>query len=172
MKGVVRIILVVLVSAVAAIALMVGVDQYAHRKFDGSGTLNYRGYRGAIVGQKEPGERRIGVFGGSSAMGYGLPPDQSIAARLGALLNRDGGRRTTVLNLAATGDDTLVSFASNYQQFAYLQLDALAFLVFNDDIVCRADTPSVTGMVALCRRARRAAGGAGPVRPGRRWGVR
>ncbi len=143
MKSLFTVTCVVLATLLACLALAVGLDQYAHGKFDEMGSLNYRGYRGAVVGAKQPGEHRIGVFGGSVAMGYGVPPAQSIAGHLERQLNQANAQQFTVLNLAATGDAGASSFAENYQAFDYLELDTLAFLLFEEGISCRVDTTSV-----------------------------
>ena len=76
MSTFVRVTGVVLCTSLVSLALAVGVDQHLHRKFDSVGALNYRGYRGDVVGEKQQGERRVGVFGGSVAMGYGVAPDR------------------------------------------------------------------------------------------------
>lgn len=142
MKTFLKVTCVVFLTSLACLALTLGVDQHLHGKFDSLGALNYRGYRGAVVGEKQQGEHRVGVFGGSVAMGYGIPTDQSIAGHLQLLLNQAGASRFTVINLAATGDAGLDSFATNYQHFDYLQLDTLVFLVYADDVVCRVDPTS------------------------------
>lgn len=147
MSTFVRVTGVVLCTSLVSLALAVGVDQHLHRKFDSVGALNYRGYRGDVVGEKQQGERRVGVFGSSVAMGYGVAPDKSIAGLLQSLLNQSNDSRFTVVNLAATGDHGLGSFADNYRAFEYVQLDTIAFLyvdpLYDVNPTCRVDSTSV-----------------------------
>lgn len=125
-------------TVTGCVALAIGGDQYLHRKFDDLGALNYRGYRGPVVGVKRDGEHRVGVFGGSAAMGYGLPNGQSLAGHLQrGFQERD--RSATAINLAATGEQALAFFAENYRVFEYLQLDSLVFVVANEPVPCRID---------------------------------
>lgn len=130
MSALLRVTVVTLLTCVTCLGLLVALDLHLHRKFDDQGALNYRGYRGAIVGDKQAGEHRIGVFGGSAAMGYGLPDDQSLAGQLRELAQTTR-TRTSVVNLAATGEQGLQYFAENYELFKDLQLDTLVFLVHN-----------------------------------------
>ena len=53
--------------------LLLGVDLFLHKRAERSAGLNRWGYRGPIVGSKQPGETRIAVLGGSTAFGYGVP---------------------------------------------------------------------------------------------------
>ena len=119
---------VVALTLIVCVGATVTVDQYLHVKFDEAAGLNYRGYRGKIVGDKQPSEYRIGIFGGSVAMGYGVAPDQSAAAHLERQLSQVTPTRHTVVNLAATGGASAAFFADNYRQFNYLQLDSVVFL--------------------------------------------
>lgn len=66
------------VSAVAiAIAgsflALLAADLYIHRKCEQSAGMNIWGYRGPVLGRKQPNEIRVAALGGSTALGYGLP---------------------------------------------------------------------------------------------------
>lgn len=69
---------------------------------------NALGYRGPSVTPEKPaGTRRIIVLGGSTAHGWGVNDDQTIAAFLGkALTRRDSSRRYEVVSLAFDGYDS------------------------------------------------------------------
>ena len=137
-----RVLLKVTQVVVITLALVVAVDQYLHRKYD-YWLFNYRGYRGDVVGEKRPGEHRVGVFGGSVAMGYGVTDDLSIAGHLQRLLDDTNAPKSTVVNLTATGDQGLAVLAENYETFEYLRLDTVVFLLFSDAVACRVDATSV-----------------------------
>src|SRR5262245_49570518 len=91
-------LVVLLVSSVVAVAGVLAIDVYLHKRTEDLAGVNIWGYRGATVGRKQPGETRIALLGGSTAFGYGLPASESIAAFLERRLNRDaraGGRPFT-----------------------------------------------------------------------------
>lgn len=120
---------------IALVSGLVALDLYLHRKFDAVAGLNYRGYRGAIVGRKAPGEIRVGLFGGSIATGYGVKSEVSIASVLERALNdhANDGSQYRVVNLAMNGESDLAYFRANYQLFRYLNLDVVLFYVCSQD---------------------------------------
>jgi hypothetical protein len=142
MRTLLKITGVVLLTSLVTLALVVALDQYLHGKYD-YWLLNYRGYRGDVVGEKPQGEHRVGVFGGSVAMGYGVRNDESIAGHLQQLLDETNGSPFAVINLAATGDHELSVLADNYQKFEYLEIDTVTFLFYDDAVGCRVDATSV-----------------------------
>lgn len=112
-------------------------DLHLHRKFDKIAGLNCRGYRGTVVGRRRPDEVRIGIFGGSVAMGYGVDNEKSIAGCLQALLDDEMKvkglkKKYTVINLAATKESSCVYFKSAYSQFSYLDLDAMILYLWGE----------------------------------------
>lgn len=139
MRSLLKVTGVLFLTSFVTLALAVAFDQYLHGQYD-YWLLNYRGYRGSVVGEKQQDEHRVGVFGGSVAMGYGVLNDESIA---GHLQHQANDSRVTTLNLAATGDDGLSFLADNYQAFKYLQIDTLAFLLYFDPIRCQVNVTSV-----------------------------
>ena len=62
-------------------------DLYEHNKMEKYMGFNYRGYRGEIVGKKEPNEIRIVVLGGSCAYGFGAMASETIPYCLGKIIN-------------------------------------------------------------------------------------
>ena len=130
--------IVSLIVMAVAISSLIAFDVHLHKKFDSIAGLNYRGYRGRVLGRKAVGEVRLGLFGGSVAMGYGVRNDRSIAAFAERALNSskaraDRSQRFTVVNLASNGEAGLAFFEANYQLFRYLDLDTLIFYVLGGD---------------------------------------
>ena len=70
------------VSIAFLLGLILVLDMYFHNKYLEVAGLNYKGYRGKIIGKKQQGELRMVVLGGSVAMGYGLRYDQALPAEL------------------------------------------------------------------------------------------
>jgi lysophospholipase L1-like esterase len=97
--------------------------------------VNIWGYRGPIVGKKQPHEWRLAVLGESTAFGYGVRWDEAFPAYLQDALNRDRGdtrQRVTVLNLAYNNEGAY-SYKFTLQDYDYLQEDAvLIYSGYND----------------------------------------
>jgi lysophospholipase L1-like esterase len=86
---------------------LLAVDQYLHAKHDAYETPNRFGYRGAALGQKAPGEVRVALIGESSAYGYQLINEYSLAVQLTDKLEQAlSPRPVSVANLAALGDSS------------------------------------------------------------------
>jgi hypothetical protein len=111
-------------------------DQHLHRKFDRVSTLNRAGYRGHLLGPKAPNEKRIFLMGGSTALGYGVEANQTVAACLEQLLNANtaGGDHYSVVNLGfnSAGAAALVS---DLRYYSYLEPDAVIFYTGYDDLM-------------------------------------
>lgn len=86
-------------STAGTLAFVAGIDLYLHHRFARSGGYNIWGYRGAAVGSKQPGERRIVMLGGSVAFGYGVAADETIPAYLQQDLVTASRSPVTVVNL-------------------------------------------------------------------------
>ena len=67
-KLVLRKIAVVTVSAIICVSILFGADLYLHHKHG----VNAWGYRGPVIGRKQPGEKRVAILGGSTTWGFGL----------------------------------------------------------------------------------------------------
>src|SRR4051812_3978846 len=88
-----------LLACVVGIAALLAADLYLHKRSERSAGLNRWGYRGPVVGRKQPGEIRVAVLGGSTVFGYGVMWDEAFPALLEQRLNagaRDGARFTVV----------------------------------------------------------------------------
>jgi len=114
------------VTVLAAAAL--SFDVYLHKRFEGKQGLNVWGYRGPVAGRKHPGEVRILMLGGSTAFGYGVPPEKTIPAYLERKLN---DRRAAehlgpiaVVNLGFNNEGAY-SFKFTLQDYEYLDYDVV-----------------------------------------------
>lgn len=131
----------------AAVAGVLVFDLFLHHKF-AAATVNYRGYRGKILGPKQPNELRLVVLGGSTAYGYGLLPDQSFPALLEKQLRAQTGRPVTVVNLAYNSQGAY-SFLPTLQDYEYLQYDGVILYEGYNDLEAntssfRRDSPVFT----------------------------
>jgi hypothetical protein len=98
---------------------------------------NIWGYWGPVAGSKKPGERRIAVLGGSTALGFGAPEGQSFPAYLERKLNarrkEKNHRSVSVVNLAWNGEGAY-SFSATLEDYAYLDYDAVIFCTGYNDL--------------------------------------
>lgn len=116
-------------AVVATIGVLLAADIYAHGRMATSAGLNIWGYRGATVGRKQPGERRIVVLGESTAFGYGVTADKAFPALLQERLKqRDalGDAPVSVVNLAYNNEGAH-SYRFTLDDYAYLNYDAAVF---------------------------------------------
>src|ERR1700704_329105 len=112
------------VSTSVIVSILLGADLYLHHKHG----MNLWGYRGPAVGQKQPGEKRIVVLGGSTAWGFGLSAGQDFP---GQLQRRFAERTRTagdplirVLNLSFNNEGAY-SFKYTLNDYKYLGYDAI-----------------------------------------------
>lgn len=110
-------------------------DQYLHRKLDPTTSVNRAGYRGALLGPKQTNERRIFLMGSSTAFGYGVSQDQTIAAHLEQLLNAAPGFnvRFSVANLGFNNTGASV-LEKDLQHYSYLKPDVVIFYTGSSDL--------------------------------------
>lgn len=132
-RTVLRAICLTLATLVVLGVSMLGLDQYLHWRHDPDETMNSRGYRGEIVGSKQPGEIRVALVGESSAYGYGLIARYSLAVQLrDQIASEVGAGRISVVNLAANGD-SIPCYAPTLQRFDWMQPDiVLIYAGYND----------------------------------------
>lgn len=118
-------------SALLGVAAVLGVDLFLHWRSERSAGLNRWGYRGPVVGRKQPGETRVAMIGGSTTFGYGVTWDEAVPALLERELNAGGGR-WSVVNLGYNNEGAF-ALVPNIEDFAYLDFDAAIFyLGYND----------------------------------------
>jgi len=114
----------VVLSLGVSLAAVLAVDVYVHSKFDKTG-VNIWGYRGPTAGRKRPGEIRVVVAGGSTVLGYGLPPEAAFPHQLELALNgpgTPGGSRFRVVNLGFSNEGAH-TFQYTLADYAYLKYD-------------------------------------------------
>lgn len=111
-------------SGTLALAGCLAADLYAHSRLDRAAGLNIWGYRGRVLGRKQPGEHRIVVLGGSTAFGYGVLPHETMPAVLERMLaarrKAVGQGPVSVANLAYNNEG---AYAAKYNLMAYEFLD-------------------------------------------------
>lgn len=120
-------------SAVVMFAGLLGLDLYAHHRADRSAGLNRWGYRGPIVGRKQPGEVRVAMLGGSTVFGYGGLWNEAIPALLETELRATHAeRRWTGLNLGYNTEGAW-AFLPNLEDFSRLDYDiVILYEGYND----------------------------------------
>jgi lysophospholipase L1-like esterase len=119
------------ISTVICVSILWGADLYLHRKHG----VNLWGYRGAALGRKLPGEKRVAVLGGSTTWGYGLNAGQDFPAQLEQMLAQNKGADTPaikVLNLGFNGEGAY-SFTQTLGDYDYLDPDVvILYSGYND----------------------------------------
>ena len=123
----------ILLSSVATVAFVFGVDLYLHSRYALTGGYNVWGYRGPAVSTKKPGERRVVMLGGSVAFGYGVPSDQTIPANLQRLLAEARPQTPVTLVNLGWNSEGAYSFAFTLKDYDYLDYDAaILYSGYND----------------------------------------
>jgi hypothetical protein len=127
------------IAAVGTLTILVlallAVDLYLHQRAERSAGLNRWGYRGPVVGRKQPNEIRVVVAGGSTVFGYGGPADEAIPSLLETELNR--GARGTFWRAINIGYNTEGAFAfrANLEDFAFLDYDVVVLYEGYNDLM-------------------------------------
>lgn len=129
----------ILLSAVLTVCFVAGLDLYLHRRFADAGGFNIWGYRGAPLGRKRPGERRVALLGGSVAFGFGVRSNETIPHYLQQRLNAAGGSPITVVNLGwnSEGAYSLPFTLKDYEDLDYdaaILYSGYNDLVFNNQV--------------------------------------
>src|SRR5689334_15479584 len=111
-------------SLVMIMGLLLVADLIVHHRAEKSAGLNRYGYRGPVIGRKQPGELRVAMVGGSTTFGYGVAWNESIPAYLESKLKQRLGRPVSVVNLGFNNEGAY-AFLPNLQDFAYLDYDVI-----------------------------------------------
>jgi lysophospholipase L1-like esterase len=120
-------------STFVMLGAVLAADLYVHHRAEKTAGLNRWGYRGPVLGRKQPDEVRISFLGGSTTFGYGVPPEHSIPAQVGARLNGPAGHVTTA-NLGMNNSGAY-SFLFTLQDYAYLDPDIVVLYEgYNDHL--------------------------------------
>jgi hypothetical protein len=115
-----------LVPVVLITLALLMADLYLHKRAERSAGLNRWGYRGPVVGAKQPGETRLVVLGGSTAFGYGVPWAEAPPAVLEAQLNasRPGQPPVSVVNLGFNNEGAF-AYRFTLDDFRFLDYDVV-----------------------------------------------
>jgi len=127
------------VGVFVPLAILLGLDVYAHHRFERGVLVNVWGYRGPTIGRKAPGEYRVAVLGGSSAFGFGVGWDESMPALLEKKL-AGSTPRVRVVNLAYNGEGAY-SFPFTMDDYAYLRYDMVLMYEGYNDLLGDPATP-------------------------------
>ena len=162
----------------AVVLMLLGIvvaDQMAHKRVETLAGVNSWGYRGPVAAMQRGAEVRVAVVGGDRAFGWGVQPDQTMAAYLRTEVERRLlGAAVTVVNLGAIGlpaaayADRIESFASLAPDIVCVYLDLIdrspAALLPRHDSAITATTGYVPMLPLLLRDKGRALDA-----NGRRW---
>lgn len=121
------------ISFVGMILLLLVADLVLHQRAERSAGLNRYGYRGPVVGRKQPGELRIVMLGGSTVFGYGVAWNESVPANLEAKLAERLHRPVRVVNLGFNNEGAF-AFVPNLEDFAYLDYDGIVLYEGYNDL--------------------------------------
>ena len=131
-----KIVFALVTTAMALVAmglLLLIADLVLHKRAEKSAGLNRYGYRGPVVGRKQPNELRVAMLGGSTVFGYGVAWNESIPAFLEPKLQAQLGRAATVVNLGYNNEGAY-SFQPNLEDFAYLDYDVIVLYEGYNDL--------------------------------------
>ena len=113
------------------LGVLLAADLYAHTRVERSAGLNRHGYRGPVVGRRQPGEVRAVMLGGSTVFGFNIEYEDALPEQLDrALAAVEPNVR--VVNLGYH-QEAAISFVPTLRSFAYLDYDiVLLYEGYND----------------------------------------
>lgn len=120
-------------SFAGMVLTLLAADLVLHWRAERSAGLNRYGYRGHVLGRKQPGELRVAMLGGSTVFGYGVAWQESIPAYLEAELRRRLQRPVSVVNLGYNNEGAY-AFLANLQDFEYLDYDIVVLYEGYNDL--------------------------------------
>jgi hypothetical protein len=121
-------------SVGVGLALLLAADLVLHARAEKSAGLNRYGYRGPVVGRKQPGELRMVMLGGSTVFGYGVSWQDAIPAVVERQLRSRLQQPVTVVNLGYNNEGAY-AFVPNLSDFAYLDYDVVILYEGYNDLV-------------------------------------
>jgi hypothetical protein len=119
-------------SFVLILATLLAADLYGHSRVERSAGLNRQGYRGPVVGRKQPGETRIVMLGGSTVFGFDMEVDDTLPAQLDREL-RKVEPNARVINLGYHQEGA-VSFVPTLHSYEFLDYDLVVLYEGYNDI--------------------------------------
>ncbi len=132
-KKIVFALITVTISMAGMLVLLLAADLILHQRAERSAGLNRYGYRGPVVGAKQPGELRVVMLGGSTVFGYGVAWNESIPVYLEARLKERLGRPVRVVNLGFNNEGAY-AFVPNLEDFDYLDYDVVVLYEGYNDL--------------------------------------
>lgn len=115
------------------LVVLLGADLYAHHRVERSAGLNRHGYRGPVVGRKQPGQIRVVMLGGSTVFGFNLEVEDALPPSLErAVAAVEPG--VQVVNLGFNGEGA-VTFVPTLRSYEYLDYDIVCLYEGYNDIV-------------------------------------
>jgi hypothetical protein len=129
-----------IMAVLGALAL----DLYAHKRWEGFGGVNMRGYRGPVARAKRSREIRVALVGGARAYGWGMVASATTApdmfTRMMLVIDRPGTDPPplVVVNLGRLGAG-VSDYPHTIEHYANLQLD---YICLYDDLGVRDTVPT------------------------------
>ena len=127
----------VLGTVVLAVCVLLAADLYAHHRVERSVGVNRQGFRGPVVGRKQPGETRVVMLGGSTVFGYDVEWDDTIPAALERRL-REHNSKIRVINLGFIAEGS-GAFVPTLESYAYLDYDIVCLYEGYNDVLGDAE---------------------------------
>lgn len=122
-----------MLSGGVAMVMLLVADLILHHRAERSAGLNRYGYRGPVVGRKQPGELRVVMLGGSTVFGYGVAWNESVPALLERALRERLNRPVSVANLGFNNEGAH-AFVPNLEDFAHLDYDVIVLYEGYNDL--------------------------------------
>lgn len=123
------------IPVVAITGIVLAVDLYLHHRAERSAGLNRWGYRGPVVGRKQPNETRIVMLGGSTVFGYGVLWNEAPSAFLEAELRRLlPSQAMSAINLGYNNEGAYAALP-NLEDYRFLDYDVvILYEGYNDQM--------------------------------------
>jgi hypothetical protein len=115
-----------LITLTIAFSVILAADIYLHSKLAPNLAVNVWGYRGKVIGRKQPGEKRILMIGPSTVFSVGVLPEEALPAQLEKLLQPRLSHRVRVANIGFPGEDAF-AYKADLEDYRYLKPDAVIF---------------------------------------------
>jgi hypothetical protein len=132
-KKIVFALITITISFVGMLVVLLAADLVLHQRAERSAGLNRYGYRGPVVGGKQPRELRVVMLGGSTVFGYGVAWNESIPVSLEARLKERLNRPVRVVNLGFNNEGAY-AFVPNLEDFEYLDYDVIVLYEGYNDL--------------------------------------
>lgn len=113
------------------LAILLAADLYGHSRVERSAGLNRQGYRGPVVGRKQPGEQRVVMLGGSTVFGFDMEVEDTLPAQLDRELKKVEPN-ARVINLGYHQEGA-VAFVPTLHSYEFLDYDfVILYEGYND----------------------------------------